>query len=105
MLQSDDPIVESPVVEFIGIEDDKVKVRDKGAYKLVSFDSIKPLHPCKVGDLVTLLAGGMVGNFCKVKIMTGTTCTIRKLGDRPALSRPDPCFLTTDLIQVYPAFK
>ncbi|KAF8192199.1 hypothetical protein BJ912DRAFT_925104 [Pholiota molesta] len=71
-LRSTDPTVESPCVEFMGVENDQVRVRDKAAYRSLSFESVDALLPDSKGDLVTLRAGEMQGlHFKVVEIVEG----------------------------------
>ncbi|KAF8199073.1 hypothetical protein BJ912DRAFT_687982 [Pholiota molesta] len=104
-LRSSEPIVRSPVLEFMGVENGKVRVRDMGDYRNLPFESISPLPPMALGDLVTPNSGELRGTFFKVIEMTGDLCIVRKPGMRPRKRFPDPSFLTANLLQVFPPFK
>ena len=102
-LKTDDPAVQSPHVEFLGIENDLVKIRDKLDIKFLGFDSIHPLLPTSPGDLVIAKTGEMRGVHFSIIRLTGDTCVVRKPGCRPTKKNPDPEFPISDLLQVYPA--
>ena len=102
-LRTDDPSLQS--VEFIGVENDQVKVRDKLAYKLLSFDVVHPLLPSAKGDLVTPMTGPSQGVIYKVWEYNDEQCVVRQPGVRPTKKHPDPIFPTVNLVQVLPAFR
>ena len=101
-LKTDDPAVQSPYVEFLGIYHNLIKVRDKVDVKLLSFDSVHPLLPTSPGDLVIANGGEMHGVHFNVIQIRGNTCVVRKPGCRPTKKTPDPEFMISDLIQVHP---
>ena len=94
-----------PYFEFLGIENDLVKVRDKANIKFLSFDSVSPLPPTSQGELVTPKSGEMQGIHLKVIRITESICVVRKPGTKPTKKNPDTEFALTDLIQVYPVFR
>ncbi|KAF8184856.1 hypothetical protein BJ912DRAFT_852915 [Pholiota molesta] len=105
-LRSTDPTVESPCVEFMGVENDQVRVRDKAAYRSLSFESVDALLPDSKGDLVTLKAGEMQGLHFKVVEIVEGRCVIRKPGmKRPTKKNPDHECPVSDLVQVYPGSR
>ena len=102
-LKINEPSVQSPCVEFLGLEDDIVKVRDKMDTKFVPLESVSPLHPTAKGDLVIPKAGQMQGVPFHIIRITGDLCVVRKPGMRPTKKNPDPEFAISDLLQIYPA--
>ena len=101
-LKVNDPSVQSPYVEFLGLEDDLVKVRDKIDIQFVTLESISPLHPTSKGDLVIPKAGQMQGVPFNVIHISGDSCVVRKPGTRPTKKNPDPEFAISDLLQIHP---
>ncbi len=97
--------IQSPCFEFLGVEDDLVKVRDKANVKLLAFDSVSPLPPTSRGELVTPRSGKMQGVYFKVIQIRENACLVRKPGTKPTKNNPDAEFTLTDLVQVYPAFR
>lgn len=102
-LKTNDPSVQTPYVEFLGVENDLVKVREKVEVKFLAFESVGPLPPTSKGDLVIPKCGEMRGIYFKVVQLTGDLCVVRKPGTRPTKSNPDVNFAISDLVQVYPA--
>ncbi len=101
-LKTDDSTVQSSHVKFVGVEHNFIKVRDKMDFRLLGIDSVHPLLPTSPGDLVIANGGEMHGVHFNVIQIRGNTCVVRKPGCRPTKKKPDPEFLTSDLIQVYP---
>ena len=104
-LKTNDLSVQSPYVEFLGVENGLIKVRDKIDIKYLVFASVDPLQPTSKGDLVTPKAGEMRGVHFTVVRITGDKCVVRKPGTRPTKKTPDTEFTTSDLVQVHPAFR
>lgn len=104
-LETTDPRVENPFVEFLGMENDQVLVRDKVDNKLVSFESVSAMLPKEVGDMVTLREGELRGVKFKIVEMTKDRCVLRKPGVRPTKKKPDHNCLISDVIQVYPGSR
>ena len=100
-----DPAIQSPYLEFLGMENDLVKVRDKANIKFITLNSVSPLLPTSQGELVTARSGEMQGAYFKVIQITETMCIVRKPGTKPTKKNPDIEFALTDLVQVYPAFR
>ena len=94
-----------PYFEFLGIENDLVKVRDKANIRFLTFDSVSPLPPTSQGELVTPTSGEMQGVYFKVIQIMESICVVRKPGTKPTKKHPDTEFALTELIQVYPAFR
>lgn len=101
-LKINDPSVQSPYVEFLGVENDLVKVRDKMDVRFVAFGSVSPLLPTSKGDLVVLKAGLMKGVHFNVIRIAEDLCVVRKPGTRPTKKNPDPEFAISDLVQAHP---
>lgn len=104
-LKTNDLSVQSPYVEFLGVENGLIKVRDKMDIKYLAFASVDPLPPTLKGDLVTPKAGEMRGVQFTVVRITGDKCVVHKPGTRPTKKNPDTEFATSDLVQVRPAFR
>lgn len=102
-MKINDPSVQSPYVEFLGVENDLVKVRDKMDIKFVAFESVNPLLPTSKGDLVVPKSGEMQGVRFNVIRIAGDLCVVRKPGTRPTKKNPDAEFAISDLVQVHPA--
>ena len=102
-LQVNDPSLQSPCVEFLGVENNLVKVRDKRDTKSVAFQSVSPLLPTSKGDLVMPKTGKLQGTRFTVIRIAEDQCILRKPGCRPTKENPDSEFSISDLVQVYPA--
>ena len=96
------PSVQSPYVEFLGVENDLVKVRDKTDIKFVALESVHPLLPTSKGDLIIPKDGKLQGIHFSVVRITSNLCVVRKPGTRPTKQNPDIEFAISDLVQVYP---
>lgn len=104
-LKINDPSMQSPSAEFLGLEDDLVKVRDKMHVKFVALESVSPLLPASKGDLVIPKAGHMQGTHFNVVRIAGGRCVVRIPGTRPTKKNPDPEYPISDLVQVYPVYS
>ncbi len=104
-LKVNDPSLQSPCVEFLGVENSLVKVRDKWDTKLVNFQSVSPLLPTSKGDLVTPRTGRLQGTRFTVIRIGEDRCVLRKPGCRPTKEKPDSELPISELVQVYPALR
>ena len=102
-LQVNDPSLQSPCVEFLGVENNLVRVRDKRDTKLIAFRSVSPLLPTSKGDLVMLKSAILQGTRFTVIQIAEDRCVLRKPGCRLTKENPDSEFSISDLVQVYPA--
>ena len=101
-LKVNDSTPGSPYVEFLGVENDLVKVRDKADVKFFTLESISPLSPTMKGDLVILKAGDMQGTAFNIIRVAGDICSVCKPGVRLTKKNPDTEYATSDLVQIYP---
>ena len=104
-LKTDNPAVQSPYIEFLGIEENLVKVRDKMDVKFLPLDSVHPMIPTSMGDLVVPKGGEMQGIHFHVIRITGDSCVVRQPGSRPTKKCSDIEIAISNLIQVYPALR
>ena len=103
-LNTSDPSVQSPYVEFLGVENGLVKVRDKMDVRFLTFEVVHPLLPAAKGDLVIPKSGAMQGVHFIVQVV-GDICVVRKPGTRPTKKNPDIEFSVSDLVQVHPTIR
>ena len=105
-LMTTDSSVHSPYVEFLSMDGDLVKVRDKVNIKLLPFDSVTPLPPTSDGDLVVPKTGELKGVQLRVLRIEDDTCMLRKLGVcTPTRKNPDRQFALSNVVQVFPALR
>lgn len=101
-LKTNDALLQSPYVEFLGVENGRVKVRDKMDIKLLALEAVSPLLPTSKGDLIIPKDGKLQGIHFSVVRITSNLCVVRKPGTRPTKQNPDIEFAISDLVQVYP---
>lgn len=106
-LKVNDPSVQSPYVEFLGVENNLVRVRDKMDTRFFSFEAVRPLFPASEGDLVIPKEGPMHGVCLRIVRIVHNICTVRKLGVCVPTNKknPDVQFAIHDLLQVYPPIR
>jgi len=92
-------------LEVVSTEMGRVKVRDGMRMRTVTFDSLVPLRPTSLEELVTPISGERKGTIFKVKQIADGQCSLRIPGARERKKMPDPRFSISDLVQVFPSSR
>lgn len=90
------------ILEFLSVEMDLARVRDGMRIRLIRFDSLIPVRPSALEDLVTPIRGDMKGTVMKVKAYDDLKCAVRIPGKRLRKHELDSTCSTADLVQIFP---
>jgi hypothetical protein len=93
------------VLKVMSTEMGRVKVRDGMRTRTVTLDSLAPLRPTSLEELVTPISGERKGTIFKVKQIADGQCSLRISGARERKKTPDPRFSISDLVQVFPSTR
>lgn len=95
------PNLRGQYVEFEGVQDNEVKIRDHMDHLLVPFESITAVHPTKPSAHVTPIVGETMGTKYTVRSFEGNRCVVRKTGGKKDRNPQDPSFLISELVEVF----
>jgi len=93
-------------LEFVGMENNLVKVRDGMQQKLGPLSSLQAIPPTWKGDVVTSFSlGETYGKLYKIREFDSEFCVLRGYGQRPGRSEKNFRVSTHELAQIFPPAK
>ena len=90
-------------LEFLGMENDLVKIRDGMKQKSVPLPSLEAIPPTSKDGVVTSFSlGETYGKLYKIREFGSEFCILRGYGQRPGRSEKNFHVITCELAQVFP---
>jgi hypothetical protein len=92
-----------PFLEFCGMEEESVKVRDGTRRVLVPLSTLQAIPPNWQGDIVTSFAlGETYGRLYKIREFRSDFCVLRGYGEKTGRKEKNFTILTHELATVFP---